>query len=203
MVVHAELHGHEAGLERQHIPFEPLFHRAFHHPLLGGLIRRKKLGFIRVRPLAQPGGIPSPTHIAEGQVPGGMPGQSIGLDIGGVEPLLGDAIPEKHNPLPIMNGELPRMPPCDEGQKKKHHRRFCLCQRFHGSDAKSRTKPKQAAFVNRTAPLQGAGDHRAARRAFFNTGSIPSAIRMKPRSVGCTPSTVPWPSSPRSPLAGT
>jgi hypothetical protein len=108
MIVHAKLHRHYGGFKRQHITCKTAPNRLIDHFLLRRFVRRKELALIRVRPLAQPRSIATPPHISEPQFPFGVARERVGLNIGGVQALLGDAVTEKNNPVTVMDKKLRR-----------------------------------------------------------------------------------------------
>ena len=114
MVVHAELDGDGSGFQGQDVALESAADGVFHHLLLGGVIGGKKLFFVGVRALAEPGGIAAPADVAESELPLGMAGQGVGFDISGVKSLLGDAVPEEHHAVAILDEEIAGG--CAEGQ---------------------------------------------------------------------------------------
>ena len=92
VVVHAELDCYSRRFQRQDIALQSALDCIHHHLLLSVRSGGEQLVFFRMSSLAKPGSVSAPAHIAEGQVPFRMPGQGIGFDVGGVEPLLRDAL---------------------------------------------------------------------------------------------------------------
>ena len=97
---------------------EPASDGILNHFLLGGLIGGEKLAFIRMGALPQPGSVSAPTHIAKRQLPVRMPSQRVGLNVGGVKPLLGDAVAQEHDLIGIVNEEFARLGRRPNGRRR-------------------------------------------------------------------------------------